>query len=573
VTNRTQFGVKRHSFLIRLCLASLLAVAIGLVATAAPGLAQTAVDAANVEERFRQAPELPRVAGPMALPKPGALGPIVEEMAFVLTAVVIEGVTIYDAADLAPLYEPYLAQRLTTTDIEVILAEITNKYRDDGYFLAQAVAPPQALEFGIVTIRVIEGYIEKVTFGKEIPGRQGLLDSFEEKLRAFRPIRLGELERYVLLMNDLPGVQFETAIRALDSATGAYELVMLGEADTVNGYVGFDNRGTRSVGQFEGGGGIELASILGLFESTRLNFYTIPFQPRELLYFELQHEQVLGPEGTRLWARASRSVIDGGAELDLRQVEDEGTGASVGLRYPVIRNREESLYVEAAFSYADQSETEAGSEVFDDRLWVGRLYARYLLEDTWMGSNYAEIALSRGFGILNASSQAMPNLSRIDGRAVFTKVTLDVSRYQGISNEWGVYVAAMGQYAANPLLSAEEFRVGGARFGRAYNPSEISGDDGAALLAELQYGRFIESPVLRSFQLYGYYDIGAVWDEDLVQGSNRDSASSTGIGARLSFVHDLYAGLEVAYPVNSDITGRKSERDDPRAFFYLSANF
>ena len=85
---------------------------------------------------------------------------------------------------------------------------------------------------------------------------------------------------------------------------------------------------------------------------------------------------------------------------------------------------------------------------------------------------------------VNASSQAMPNLSRIDGRAVFTKVTLDVSRYQGISNEWGVYVAAMGQYAANPLLSAEEFRVGGARFGRAYNPSEISGDDGAALLAE-----------------------------------------------------------------------------------------
>ena len=555
------------------CIAALLVVATGLLAAPQSAGAQTGVDAANVEDRFRQAPEPPKVAGPMALPKPGALGPVVEEMAFVLTAVVIEGVTVYDAADLAPLYEPYLAQRLTTADIEVILTEITNKYRDDGYFLAQAIAPPQALEFGIVTIRVIEGYIEKVTFGKEIPGRQGLLESFAEKLAEFRPIRLSELERYILLMNDLPGVEFDTAIRALDSATGAYELVLLGQADRVNGYVGFDNRGTRSVGQFEGGGGIELASVLGLFESTRLSFYTIPLQPRELLYFEVQHEQVLGPEGTRLWMRASRSVIDSGAELDPRQVEDEGTRASLGLRYPVIRSRQESLYAEAVFDYADQSETEVGSEVFDDRLWVGRLYARYMFDDTWLGSNYAEIGLSRGFGILNASSRAMPNLSRFDGRAVFTKATFDVSRYQGITNEWGVFMAAMGQYAANPVLSAEEFRVGGARFGRAYNPSEIAGDDGAALLVELQYGRFIESPVLRSFQLYGFYDIGAVWDEDLVQGSNRDSASSTGLGARLSFVHDLYAGLEVAYPVNSDITGRKAERDAPRAFFYLSANF
>ena len=196
-----------------------------------------------------------------------------------------------------------------------------------------------------------------------------------------------------------------------------------------------------------------------------------------------------------------------------------------------------------------------------------------MFDDTWLGSNYAEVAVSRGFGILNASSQAMPNNSRIDGRSVFTKVTFDVSRYQGVTKEWGVFAAAIGQYAANPMLSAEEFRVGGSRFGRAYNPSEISGDDGAALLAELQYGRFIESPVLRSFQLYGYYDIGAVWDEDLIQGSNRDSASSTGIGARLGFVHDVYAGLEMAYPVNSDITGRKAERDGPRAFFYFSSNF
>ena len=42
---------------------------------------------------------------------------------------------------------------------------------------------------------------------------------------------------------------------------------------------------------------------------------------------------------------------------------------------------------------------------------------------------------------------------------------------------------------------------------------------------------------------------------------------------RLSFAHNVYAGVELAYPVNSDITGRKAERDDPRGFFYFFADF
>jgi hypothetical protein len=71
------------------------------------GVAQTAgqgsVDAAEVEDRFRRAPKIPQVAGPFALPTPEAVGPVVEEMAFVLSEVVIKGVSVYEAADLAPL--------------------------------------------------------------------------------------------------------------------------------------------------------------------------------------------------------------------------------------------------------------------------------------------------------------------------------------------------------------------------------------------------------------------------------------------------------------------------------------
>ena len=126
----------------------------------------------QLERRLEQTPVPERREAPatMALPAPPAPAPVAEPApGIVLTAVDIEGATVYEASDFAPLYEGLLARRITRADIERLLDAITQKYREDGYVLVRAVAPPQRLELGVLRVQVVEGYVDRVTFSGAMP--------------------------------------------------------------------------------------------------------------------------------------------------------------------------------------------------------------------------------------------------------------------------------------------------------------------------------------------------------------------------------------------------------------------
>lgn len=93
---------------------------------------------------------------------------------------------------------------------------------------------------------------------------------------------------------------------------------------------------------------------------------------------------------------------------------------------------------------------------------------------------------SQGTNGLGASAAGSLNLSRAEGRSDFTKITGTASRPRELGQGLEVTVMAAGHYAGSPILSSEELGYVGQAFGRAYGPSEILGDDGAAS-AELRY--------------------------------------------------------------------------------------
>lgn len=531
-----------------------------------------AADPAQVQRRL-EAPEA--VPAPTAeeieqeAPTTPALDLAVEQ-AFVLGSVAVEGSTVYEAAEFGPLYEDYLGRKIALPEIEEIADAITQKYRDDGYFLSRVVAPPQEVSFGILRLQVIEGSIDLVTLTGVEPDRRGLISSYYRHILYDRPIRLSVVERYVLLINDLPGLQVSANVRALNEEKGSFELVLGLDEDPFDGFASVDNRGTRSVGREQGlllGGA---NSLLGLQERTRLSFFTVPPSPQELIYFEVMQEYPIGPEGTKVSLSASRTMIDAGAELGPRDVESGGERVVLSVTQPIIRQRSHSLYVGTKFDYLNFQEDEAGSNNYKDRLRVFRLWSSFSLNDDWDGANFFYVEASKGLSVLNPSSPNAPNLSRARGEADFLKILAEVSRRQSFGSAWALQLSGRGQKSANQLLSAEEFGLGGSRFGRGYDPFEISGDDGAALSVELQFGQFVNAGPLDSYQLYGFYDFGAVWQkEEVVGGAERDSLASTGVGFRAVLNQQFNVNLEVAQPLTRD----DGQGNDPRGFFGVTASF
>ncbi len=492
-----------------------------------------------------------------------------EEPSFVLTAVVIDGNTVFPAGDLTHLYEDFLVRSITLTEVQEIARRITQKYRDAGYILSQALVPPQEVVGGLLLVRIVEGYIARVTF-EGAPGQEQLLAPYADNITALRPISLSALERHLLLINDLAGITVaDTALRRIDDR-GAYEMTVSVSYDSLDGVAYMDNRGTPSVGRLQGwlSGGAN--SLLGWGERVQLGFFTVPNQPRELLYAELKYLQPIGAEGTTLTATASGSRIDAGDNL--AAVDSDGESARYALRldHPLLLSRSSSLSLYGSFDYLDVGEDRLGVTNFQDHLRVVRVGLDYTREDSWKGATSLAVEISQGLDIFGASNSGDTELSRTDGDGAFTKATAQLTRVQGIGEDFAVWTAIKGQVSADPLLSAEEFDVGGSEFGRAYDFSELTGEDGLAASVELRYGQTLNAELLTAFQLYGFYDFGAVWNDD-APGNGRATLASVGGGVRLTLPRSIFANVEIAKPLTRAVSTTGDQ--EVRVFFSLSATF
>src|SRR5262249_50261488 len=137
-------------------------------------------------------------------PETGQGQKLTEGIKFTLKDITFENLTAFSKEQLRPEYGQYLGKKITLATLNEIASNITVRYRNAGYILSRAVVPPQRINGGAIKIRIVEGYVDRVTFeGDPITG--GLLKAYADKIRNAKPLDSATLERYLLLMNDLPG--------------------------------------------------------------------------------------------------------------------------------------------------------------------------------------------------------------------------------------------------------------------------------------------------------------------------------------------------------------------------------
>ncbi len=526
-----------------------------------PGQIQRRIEERELPDKPKE-PELPEVRTPTVAPVDK-----LEAVTFVLGGVTVDGSTVFAPADFVPFYQEFLAQEVTPAEIEEILKRITGFYRERGYFLSFAVAPPQELAAGILRIRIIEGYVETVSF-QGASEDAGDLAAYVEKITQERPLTLATLERYVLLMNDLSGIRVSPSTRPVGDVLGRYELILDVAYDAVDGNAFLNNWGTASVGPFQTwlSGGVN--SVFGRGERVELGVFTVPNQPKELLYGQLAYTQPIGHEGTTVSLSGSLSRIDEGHGSETNSTS--GTFTARGW-HPLIRSRDENLWLVGNFEFFNLHEDYSGQTTAKDRLRVLRARANYDRSDSLNGTTFLSVEFSQGLDILDASDKDSFELTRFKGRSDFTKVGVGASREQSLISDFGTQISFIGQKSMQRLLSYEEFSYGGSQFGRAYNFGQISGEDGVAASAELRYGRDLDKPWLQAFQFFVVYDVGAVWNDVPSGGTIRDSLASAGVGVRLTLTPDISGTLEAAKALKA-FDGTKRV-DDNRVSFSVNASF
>ena len=448
---------------------------------------------------------LPPIVSP---PAPNAFPPEVASIRFKLKGIVFEGNTLYSNDELLALFHKPLGSEVTLGDIQQFTNDITFKYNKAGYLLSQAVIPEQKITNGVIRIKIIEGYIERVMVQGDVPERtKQLMQRYGDKIVNKRPLNIKELESTLLLAGDLPGMTVRSVITPSKTVDNAADLTLIVSFDRMDNtsYISYDNRGTRYIGPtrviasayFNG-------TTLGSGSATGVRLGDSGRQWEEMRYVEFEHKQYLGVNGLMLDFDGQYTRTKPGFVLEGTDTIGLNGFYQVSAQYPIIRQRNHNFSVNAALTEINSYLTQFDTKIYNDQIRSAQVGMQFDMADQYRGSNQLSALLTQGIDAFGAS-QPGNLISRIGAKPSFSKLNMSGGRLQGLFGSFSALLSGAGQYATNKMYAYEQLGYGGLPFGDAYDPSEIVGDRGIEAKLELRADSILPWTFIPT-QYFVYYD-------------------------------------------------------------------
>ena len=565
-----------------------------LVWCAAPARSQTLLVPVNpglqqqqeLQRRQQEQPEVQRqetppvISPPVEAPASDKAG---DGQELLIERVEVQGARSISVARIREVFAPLLGTAQKTnpvrfSQLQAVIEKATNLYRQAGYFTSRVVVGQGALKDGVLTVVVVEGFLEEV----EVTGRGS--DAFKRWARGYlqrlvssaeqpRPIRFRELERQLLLMQSFGGVRFKTTLMK-GASFGSSKLVVELTPQYVSGSISLDNNVQPQLGDVQVAGQVQVNVLNDAPQPLQLNGFVnnaFPY-PGGLASGVVSFTTPIGNQGLRLVGIGSftstNSVVTplnvGGAPLGFKTAGQSWLGL-LSLRYPLLLSRTASLNV----SLSGEVQNATNSAYLDGllvyanptRLRVLRLGIDGTLNTPFYASS-ASLQISQGLPIAGAFDQATLTQSRGSlpaGSVGYTSARLNLRHQQriGASNTF-LTMSGNGQVTSSMLPAPEDFSYGGQTFGRAYRGTYLSGDQGASASIELSHsfnsGSWTTAPFV-------FADYGVASNNNGVLTPPNYYAASYGIGVRATWTS--MTSWEVGWAIPTGAYPEATKRSGP----------
>ena len=546
----------RHGRAVKAAVAAVLA---GGVALPAPALAQ--LTTGQVIEPQRIEDSLSDAAQPQSRPDLVEVRPVPQSVpdgavdaTFVLRQLTIEGANAIAPATLMELWNRQPGEVVSVSEVYRLAAAITRAYAEAGYALSFAVIPEQRIEDGTVRITVIEGFVTDVVLQGDAGNATSAIRAMLRPLETAGPLRSADLERALLLVNDLPGTTARASLSPAENVVGGSVLTVVIDRKPVEGEIGYSNYLPAQLERHMAAASLRLNGALGGTE--QLWFSTLRSLAGDYYWNAAGGFSVfMGNDGARLAVDGLHARVHP-SDPALEKLEYEG-GSNVfraSLAYPLIRSRARNLSLELAGELNNADIDLLGQAFQRDRLRMLSTALTYDFAGADRSVTLLRAGLEQGLGIFDARGD-----SRANGSPVYTLIEMQAQRDQPLAATGGgrlsVFASASGQAALhNALLSAAECGLGGRQYGRGFDPGVVTGDHCVLGSAELrwtapfdQFGT--DRPAM--MQAYGFVDGGITWQKGTLQpGEPREaSGASGGVGLRFSLPPSVSASIEGSHAI------------------------
>lgn len=549
-----------------------------------------------IPPELRQADQAPTltIEGDFERPPCALDRPDFADIRFTVKGAQISGLDRVPGLSLNEAFDSYIGREVPVSVLCDIRAEANTILRSQGY-LATVEIPEQSLSDGVPDFEVVFGRLTAVRVRGDAGPSERLVAAYLEKLTQADVFNTNSAERYLLLADDLPGLDVRLSLRpAAGGAPGDLvgEIAVLRQKGMAD--LNIQNLGSRAIGRFGGVVRAEIYDVTGMGDRTSVAlFSTLDFAEQQTL--QLGHDFRVGSEGLRFGGQLTLSQTKPDTGIAGFAVEADTVFASLFASYPLIRSRQHSLFVDGGFDLVNQHVDVNRVALTRDR--VRMVFARVAGEvidqqSVLRASGYSPfeprlrlrygVEARQGVDLFDASPDCRPNLlacllggavppSRIeaDPTPFLVRINADIE-YRPVPKV-ALAFDTQAQITGAPLPAFEEIAAGNFSIGRGYDPGAVLGDSGVLNSAELRLGTLIpRSAKAVAWQGYAFTDVAHVWNEDPSRrAGNPDRLWSAGAGLRFAWGQGVQGDFLVAVPLRRPDLA--PDRGDVRFLFTLTA--
>jgi len=497
-----------------------------------------------------------------------------QEAAFDVFEYRVEGATLLPVVVVEQAVYPHLGEAKTLADVEKAREALEKAYHGAGYLTVLVSIPQQKVDGGVVKLAVTEAPVDRLRVVESRYFSLGEIKAAAPELAEGSVPNFNQMQKELAALNKSSDRRVTPVLRP-GKTPGTVEVdLKVKDQLPLHGNVELNDRYSQDTTRTRLTASLRWDNLWQKQHGLGITLQTAPENPDESRVFSASYTWPLA-SGNYLALYGVKSESDVAAVGTLNVV---GNGTIAGARYIVpLRGRGEGFFHTATlgvdYKDFDQSVNLIDSGGFNTPI----TYLPFTVgwDGTWLEQSESGQRRTSKFGIafnfhlrgLVANEQEFAD-KRFKGRSNYSYLRGKFSHEENWPSGWGMQARGGWQLTAQPLISNEQFAIGGVDTVRGYLESAALGENGISLSLEArtpnQAKKIADS--LDDLHLLAFVDGGTVAVLEPITADDRFTLAGAGLGLRLKGWGGVSAGLDWAIALKDQ---GDTERGDSRAHFRL----
>lgn len=412
----------------------------------------------------------------------------------------VEGNSLLTESEILPLLNPYLGKTRLVSDVDKAAEDLQKYYHSKGYPTVYVRVPPQDVVAGVVKLKVLEAKINRLKVDNAeyflpsnikqqasslSPGQVLNLNSLQDDIT--------QLNRKSTKMKVIPVVQPSNRPGMVDVTLNVEDQLPFSGALVLNNYHSSSTSETRLQAS------LNYSNLWQKYHSASINMQVSPQEWGEVEVLAANYTMPIGKGNKKLQFKGIFSDSEISVLSGTTSVIGDGLILGVGLQVPLQASVDTIQNFGMGLDYKKFDETlisKTTSQVTPiDYVVLNTDYN--LIRNLENAQSFYNAAITMGLRGLGNSEEEFNN-KQVSSVGNFLALSLSWEKSYILPKRWKFKHLLKAQLSDSPLITNEQFSLGGVGTVRAYYDSQISGDLGVLGSMELIM------PSLESLKTYSW---------------------------------------------------------------------